>query len=129
MKTLLCLLCLAFIALLQGCCANCVGTNRIDCDKTLQCDIQRLLAIDEFSVEYVRNSYYCAPQRMDRTLQAQAASKVIPADKFSTSRPVASEPLYKELTVPGWNSGRGGGSDAGSSAGAGESASDGPAKQ
>ncbi len=49
---------LAVLFFVTGCCSTCY-TSRVNCNDTLVCDIQRLLAIDEFSVTYMRNTVEC----------------------------------------------------------------------
>lgn len=72
----------AVLVLLSGCCASSYGTANIDCNNSLQCDLQRFLCIDEFTMEYWRNTFNC-PGGQDHSYsdfqyapnQAQAATQ------------------------------------------------------
>ena len=59
---------------LAGCCANNYGTAKIDCNESLQCDIQRFFCIDEFTLEYWHNTFNCPSGHGQRYLEYPASS-------------------------------------------------------
>lgn len=78
MKVLYCSLVL-LLALQTGCSSLANYPGPVNCRYSLQSDLLRLFAIDEFSLEYTRNTFYycndgdCAKQRTQTALPAKAS--------------------------------------------------------
>ncbi len=73
MRIRIALLVFCCVVLCQGCCGSCYTTNYVNCNDTIQCDVQHLLCLDEFSMTYWRDSFDCA--RGARSSAATASTK------------------------------------------------------
>lgn len=99
----------ALFALLMGCSSVAHYPGAVNCRNSLQSDLLRLFAIDEFSMEYMRNTFYycndggCADGRsgaaIPPSLVKPPASSIagVQVQASTTSADPSSEPLVKNL--------------------------------
>jgi hypothetical protein len=101
--------CVALLALQAGCSSVAHYPGTVDCRNSLQSDLLRFFAIDEFSMEYMRNTFYycndggCANQQsaasLPPSLAKAPASSIsdVQVQSPSARRTADSQPLVKDL--------------------------------
>jgi len=84
---------LLLVALLAGCSYVANYPGAVNCRNSFQGDFFRILAIDEFSMEYTRNTfYYCH----DRNCQRSSSAALPPSLGVKSEEP-SSTPLVSDI--------------------------------